>query len=213
MRIHDVSLTLSPDLPVWPGDPQVSLERVRKIEEGANSNVSKLTLHVHSGTHIDAPVHFINESHTGVDKIPVSQMLGHCCVVEIPEDATQITAEVLQQVHMPNSIKKFLFKTKNSQYWAKADKEFHTDFVGISEDGAKYLVEMGVELVGVDYLSVAPYKQSRPTHEAFLKAGVLIIEGLDLSQVGEGYYSLFCLPLKLAGSDGAPARVILVEET
>ncbi len=213
MRIHDVTLTLSSTLPVWPGDPQILIERVRKIEEGANSNVSRLQLNVHAGTHIDAPIHFINDSLIGVDKIPVSKLIGHCFVVEIPEEVEQITAEVLKDSYIPQSTSKVLFKTKNSHYWKNRDTEFHPEFVGISEDGAKYLVDLGVELVGIDYLSIAPYKQSKPTHEEFLNAGVIIIEGLDLSQVYGGYYSMFCLPLKLAGADGAPARVILIEET
>jgi arylformamidase len=213
MRIHDVTLTLSSTLPVWPGDPQILIERVRKIEEGANSNVSRLQLNVHAGTHIDAPIHFINDSLIGVDKIPVSKLVGHCFVVEIPEEIEQITAEVLKNSYIPQSSSKVLFKTKNSRFWSNHDTEFHPEFVGISEDGAKYLVDLGVELVGIDYLSIAPYKQSKPTHEEFLNAGVIIIEGLDLSQVYGGYYSMFCLPLKLAGADGAPARVILIEET
>jgi len=213
MRIHDVTLTLSASLPVWPGDPQIKIERVRKIEEGANSNVSRLELNVHSGTHIDAPIHFINDSPIGIDKIPVTRLLGHCFVVEIPDEVNIITADVLKNSLIPQSTNKVLFKTKNSRYWSKRDSEFHPDFVGISEDGAKYLVDKGVELVGVDYLSVAPYKQSKPTHDEFLNAGVIVVEGLDLSQVYGGYYSLFCLPLKLADADGAPARVILIEET
>jgi len=213
MRIHDVSLSLSPSLPVWPGDPQISIERVKNIADGANSNVSRIQFNVDAGTHIDAPVHFINDSNIGVDKIPLSKMVGHCFVVEIPDEAEQITANILKSVYIPQSTKKILFKTKNSKFWASKDSEFHPEFVGISEDGARFLVDLGVELIGVDYLSVAPYKQSRPTHEEFLNAGVLIIEGLDLSQVFAGYYSLFCLPIKLEGSDGAPARVILIEES
>ena len=105
-----------------------------------------------------------------------------------------------------------MFKTKNSTFWTSGDTEFRTDFVGLSEDGAQSLVERGIRVVGIDYLSIAPYKQSRPTHETLLKAGMVIIEGLDLHEVTTGYYTLMCLPLKLAGSDGAPARVALIDE-
>ncbi len=212
MRIHDITLTLSSTLPVWPGDPSVRIERMKKIEDGANSNVSELQMRVHSGTHIDAPVHFLNESKTSVESISLDQMIGFCVVVEVPDEITEITRSVLESLYLPQGSKRILFKTRNSQYWKINSIEFHPDFVGISEDAAQFLVERGYLLVGIDYLSISPYKRSRPTHEALLKAGVVILEGVDLSRVGEGYYSIFCLPLKLEGSDGAPARVILIEE-
>jgi arylformamidase len=211
MRIIDVSLTLSDKLPVWPGDPRVSLERVRKIEDGANSNVSHLDMQVHTGTHIDAPVHFL-QGGTGVDRISLPELIGPCFVVEIPPDSGNITAEILESTHIPSGITRLLMKTSNSGMWERGETEFNTGFVGLAEDGAKLLVSKGIHLVGIDYLSIAPYKQSRPTHEALLKAGMVILEGLDLHAVSTGYYSLICLPLKLAGSDGAPARVVLIDE-
>ncbi len=211
MKIRDITLTLSPDMPFWPGDPALKLERVRKIEEGANSNSSELTMRVHTGTHVDAPVHFTN-GEAGVETLPLSVLIGFCCVIEIPEEEKVISKEVLQKVYLPQNCQRILFKTRNSQYWAQGVKDFQPDFVGISEDAALFLVERGCQLVGLDYLSIAPYKNSRPTHEAFLKHNVIVVEGLDLSKVGEGYYSLFCLPIKLEGSDGAPARVVLIDE-
>ena len=212
MRVHDITLTLSSTLPVWPGDPAVRIERMKKIEEGANSNVSELQMRVHSGTHIDAPVHFINDSSTSVESISLDRLIGFCVVVEVPDAVTEITRPVLESLYLPQGSKRILFKTRNSKFWGEHSTEFHPDFVGISEDAAQFLVERGYQLVGIDYLSISPYKRSRPTHEAFLNAGVVILEGVDLSRVGEGYYSIFCLPLKLEGSDGAPARVILIEE-
>lgn len=211
MRIIDVSLTLSNQLPVWPGDPQVSLERVHKIEEGANSNVSRLDLHVHSGTHIDAPVHFL-PSGKGVDSILLPDLIGPCFVLEFSDDVGIISRETLSSHLIPSGVTRLLFKTKNSSFWTSGDSEFRTDFVGLSEDGAQALVERGIRVVGIDYLSIAPYKQSRPTHETLLKAGMIIIEGLNLQEVTTGYFTLICLPLKLAGSDGAPARVALIDE-
>ena len=211
MRIIDVSLTLSDKLPVWPGDPRVSLERVRKIEDGANSNVSRLELQVHSGTHIDAPVHFL-PGERGVDSISLPELIGPCFVLEIPEDAVTVTREVLDSLYIPTGVTRLLLKTSNSASWDRGDADFNTKFVGLAEDGAKLLVEKGIHLIGIDYLSIAPYKQSRPTHEVLLKAGLVIIEGLDLHAVTTGYYSLICLPIKLAGSDGAPARVVLIDE-
>lgn len=208
MRIYDISLTISPSLPVWPGDPNVLLERVAKIEEGANANVSRITMGVHTGTHIDAPFHFLQDGKT-VESLPINLLTGRAYVLHLPE-VDVITAAVLESAQIPPRTRRVLFKTRNSDLWARQVAGFQSDFVGLSADGAEYLVNRGVRLVGVDYLSVAPYKKSRPTHEVLLKAGVVIVEGLDLSTVSQGRYTLFCLPLKLAGSDGAPARAILV---
>jgi arylformamidase len=121
-----------------------------------------------------------------------------------------ITASVLERSQIPPRTRRVLFKTRNSTYWKNQENQFQTDFVGLSADGADYLIRRGVKLVGVDYLSVAPFHNSRPTHEILLSAGVVILEGLDLSGVSQGRYTMYCLPLKLAGSDGAPARAILI---
>ena len=208
MRTYDITLTISPDLPSWPGDPRIELERVRKIEEGSNANVSRVDMGVHTGTHVDAPFHFLQDGIT-VDQIDLSLLTGRAYVLHLP-DVDVITAPVLENAQIPPRTRRVLFKTRNSESWAKGDQEFNTDFEGLSEDGAEYLVKRGVKLVGMDYLSVAPYKKSRPTHESLLKAGVVIVEGLDLSEVSQGRYTLYCLPLKIANSDGAPARAILI---
>lgn len=208
MRIYDISLTISPQLPVWPGDQNVVLERVGKIEEGDNSNVSRLDISVHTGTHVDAPVHFL-QGGSSVEDMSLKTLTGRAYVLSLT-DVDEITAAALQTADIPPRTRRLLFKTRNSKYWTNPSKTFQTDFVGISADGAEYLVNRGVKLVGVDYLSVAPYKESRPTHEVMLKAGMVIVEGLDLSRVSQGRYTLYCLPLKLAGSDGAPARAILI---
>ena len=117
---------------------------------------------------------------------------------------------MLARTPIPSGVERLLFGTSNSRYWARGEKEFQTDFVAVSESGAEWLVARGIKLVGVDYLSVAPYNQSRPTHTVLLQAGVVVVEGLNLAQIPRGFYTLYCLPLKLAGSDGAPARAILV---
>ena len=208
MRTYDITLTISPDLPSWPGDPRVELERVRKIEDGSNANVSRVDMGVHTGTHVDAPFHFLQDGIT-VDQIDLSLLTGRAYVLHLP-DVDVITAPVLENAQIPPRTRRVLFKTRNSESWAKEDQDFNADFVGLSEDGADYLVKRGVKLVGMDYLSVAPYKKSRPTHESLLKAGVVIVEGLDLSEVSQGRYTLYCLPLKIANSDGAPARAILI---
>jgi arylformamidase len=208
MRTYDISLTISPELPTWPGDPGVELERVEKIEDGSNANVSRVDMGVHTGTHVDAPFHFLQDGIT-VDKLDLSLLAGRAYVLHLP-DVDLITASVLEDAQIPPRTRRVLFKTRNSDYWAGSDPDFQTEFVGLSEDGAEYLVRRGVKLVGVDYLSVAPFHQSRPTHEKLLSAGVVIVEGLDLSKVSQGRYTIYCLPLKLANSDGAPARAILI---
>lgn len=208
MRTYDITLTISSDLPTWPGDPGVEIERVEKIEDGSNANVSRVDMGVHTGTHVDAPFHFLQDGKT-VDQIDLSLLTGRAYVLHLPE-VDVITAPVLENAQIPPRTRRVLFKTRNSESWAKKDLVFNTDFVGLSEDGAEYLVRRGVKLVGMDYLSVAPYKKSRPTHERLLEAGVVIVEGLDLSEVSQGRYTLYCLPLKIANSDGAPARAILI---
>jgi len=209
MRIYDVTLTLSPSLPVWPGDPVIVLERIEKIEDGANANVSRMDMSVHSGTHVDAPYHFLGGNTPTVEQLPLNLLTGRALVVYLPE-TDRIDATALGKVNIPTGTRRVLFKTRNSEIWLRGETTFQTDFVGISPDGAEFLIQRGVKLVGIDYLSIAPYKQSRPTHLILLKAGVVVVEGLDLSQVSPGRYMLYCLPLKLAGCDGAPARVILI---
>lgn len=208
MHTYDISLTISPKMPTWPGDPRVVLERFQKIEEGSNANVSRIEMSVHTGTHVDAPYHFVPEGKS-VERMPLRTLTGRAYVLDLP-DVDQITAKVIENSDLPPRTRRLLFKTRNSSYWARNELEFQEEFVGICDDAAEYLVKRGVKLVGVDYLSVAPFHNSKPTHDIFLKAGVVVVEGLDLSGVSQGRYTLYCLPLKLDGADGAPARAILV---
>lgn len=211
MKIYDISVTLSPELAVWPGDRQVYLQREHTIEQGANSNVSRLDISVHTGTHVDAPVHFIPGAKT-LETLSIETLVGEVQVLEIPSDVRLITDKELRAAGIQPGTERILFKTRNSTFFPSQSNRFHTDFVGIGVEGAEYLVKMGIKLVGIDYLSVAPYKKSRPTHEVFLKAEVILLEGVDLTAVSPGRYLLCCLPLKLKGSDGAPARVVLIEQ-
>jgi arylformamidase len=208
MRIYDISLTISPDMPVWPGDVLPELERTSKIEAEDDANVSRMNISVHTGTHVDAPYHFLSQGKT-VEHLQLNHLTGRAYVLHLPE-VNLITAEILDNADIPARTKRVLFRTRNSTYWRHKEKKFHTDYVAISEDGAEYLVKRGIKLVGVDYLSVAPYEDTIRTHEILLQAGVIILEGLDLTEVSQGRYALYCLPLKIEGSDGAPARVILV---
>jgi arylformamidase len=210
MRILDVTLTLSSGLPVWPNNPGVELERMNKIEAGANSNVSRLALGVHTGTHVDAPVHFIQGA-SGVDTLPLNTLMGRAYVLYLPK-VSRVTATDLSRARIPPRTRRLLVRTRNSELWARGDAEFHTDYVGVGPDAAEWIVTRGIQLVGVDYLSVAPWKESRPTHEILLKAGVVVVEGLNLNGVRPGPYQFVCLPLKLLGCDGAPARAVLMRK-
>lgn len=207
MRIYDISLGVSPDLPVWPGDPPIVLKRVAKIEDGANANVTHFSGSVHSGTHIDAPIHFL-ENGAGVEALPLNILIGRAYVIDL-SDATVLDAETLEAAGIPPRTKRLLLKTKNSELWAKWETRFHEDFVGVNKSGAEWLIRKGVRLVGIDYLSIAPFKQSKEPHQILLGAEVVILEGLNLYELRQGRYNLYCLPLKLMGSDGAPARAIL----
>ncbi len=208
MRVYDISVGISPEMPVWPGDPPVRLERVEHIAQGANANVSRLDCGVHTGTHVDAPLHFVDGA-APVDRLPLKVLTGRAYVVDLRR-ATVLDAATLEASDIPPRTRRILFRTRNSEYWARKGSEFQTDFVAVDPSGAEWLVRKGVQLVGIDYLSIAPYKRSKETHRILLEKGVVVVEGLDLSGVSQGRYTLYCLPLKLIGSDGAPARAILI---
>lgn len=202
----DVSVTVRDGMPHWPDNPPIVLERVMDLSRGDDCNLSRLAMGVHSGTHIDSPVHFIPEA-AGVDEMPLSTMMGEARVIEI-HDPRQITASELQKNELQPG-ERLLFRTSNSpRCWRTST--FVEDFVYVSHQAAAYLAEMKVRTVGVDYLSVGGYQADLPTvHRILLEAGIWIIEGLDLSAVTGGRYEMICLPVKLQGSDGAPARAIL----
>lgn len=210
MKIFDISIPITLDMPVWPGDPGVHISRSSSIDEGGNANVSHISLGVHTGTHVDAPLHFLREG-ASLEKISLEKFVGDVQVFDVP-DVNLITKESLINRNFTFNSSRILFKTNNSKIWSRGEKEFKEDFVALSPDAARYLVGLGVKLVGIDYLSIAPFADSTPTHRIFLEAGVVLLEGIDLSGVSAGEYLLFCLPLNLHGVDGAPARAILVEK-
>jgi arylformamidase len=189
----------------WPDNPPIELVRVMDIAKGDAATNSRLSLGVHTGTHVDAPVHFLADG-AGVDEIPFDRLLGEARVVEVG-DAPSIGAAQLRSVD-PRPGERLLFKTQNSARCWKADR-FLSDFVYLSLEGAALLAERRVRTVGIDYLSIAGMHEGVPTHRALLEQGICIIEGLDLSSAKPGSYELLCLPLRLAGADGAPARVLL----
>jgi len=184
------------------------MKRLSSIASGGSSNVTEISMSCHTGTHVDAPDHFLNNGKT-VENLSIDLLFGRAYVLHLP-DVDLITASVLMNADIPPRTRRLLFKTRNSEYWANGGTDFQKDFVGLSVDAAELLVERNVRLVGIDYLSIAPYELGIPVHTILLNAGVVIVEGLDLSMVSQGRYTLHCLPLKLGGADGAPARAVLV---
>ena len=202
----DISIMLKSGMVHWPGDPPLIIKLVHEIAKGADANVSHLSMGSHTGTHMDAPYHFI-PSGKGIDQIPLDATVGLARVIEI-KDRHSINVDELK-IHNIRRGERILFKTYNSKHCWKSDN-FFKDFVYISAGAAKLLAERKIKSVGVDYLSVGGYRDDGvATHQALLKAGIWVIEGLNLSKVKPGEYELICLPLKLSHGDGAPARAIL----
>ena len=212
MRIHDVTLTLRPDMVTWPGEPGPRIEPLRRIASGDSANVSLVTLGDHTGTHVDPPIHFIEGGDTA-DTLPLDALVGPCRVVEY-EGQAHVSAQWLDRAGIAPDTGRLLFKTRNSARWADPSAPFTRDFSSIDASAAQWCVAHAVKLVGIDYLSIEPQgpeKAGYPVHHTLLRAHVVIVEGLDLRAVKAGDYDLVCGPLKLAGGDGAPARVFLIE--
>jgi arylformamidase len=205
MKLIDVTVPLDSNLPVYPGNVPFGIEPLKRIARGDSSNVSTLHMSAHSGTHVDAPRHFFDDG-MGVEALPVELLLGRARVIELMGPKS-IGPDDLSALDLSQDLR-VLFKTQNSRLWTSP--VFQTDYVGITEAGAKVLVEQGVKVVGVDYLSVEEFKKpGAPAHRVLLGGGTIVIEGLNLAEVEPGTYDMFCLPLRIVGADGAPARVIL----
>jgi arylformamidase len=205
MKLIDVSVPLDAQLPTYPHNTPFTLEPIKRMARGDSSNVSTLHMSAHTGTHVDAPRHFFDDG-AGTEALPLELLVGRARVIEI-DSRTGVAAEDLRVIDLSDDIR-VLIKTHNSRLWGSP--EFHTDYVGVTESGAKHLVEHGIKVVGVDYLSVEQFKNpGAPAHHVLLGAGTIVIEGLDLRDVDPGIYEMFCLPLRVVGSDGAPARVVL----
>lgn len=203
----DISVPLHPNLPVWPGTQGVKISAVMDMNRGDEANVSRLDIDVHSGTHIDAPKHFLKNGDT-TERIPIHQTVGPCQVVDM-RGQTAITADLLQQANIPNGTKKLLFKTDNSEKWRDFSHTFDENFCALTLDAAHWVVEKGIELVGIDYHSIQLFHDSMETHIILLQAKVVILEGLNLLEVAPGSYRLICLPLKVIGVEGISARAVL----
>jgi arylformamidase len=210
MQTYDVSVPLSSETPTYPGDPGIEIKDWLTLASGDAANVSVLHFGAHSGTHVDAPVHFIEGGNT-VASLPLDVLIGRAEVVEVPDARKVIDAAFVAANCSPDS-ERVLFKTRNSRFWNGANSAFREDYTYIDPGAARKLVESGIKLVGIDYLSVERFQSKTfETHHVLLSNGVVILEGLDLRAVGPDSYELICLPLKISGGsgDGAPARAIL----
>jgi arylformamidase len=208
-RIWDVSMPVRNGGLVYPGNPPISISLMQSIAAGDTANVSRLDLGSHTATHVDAPLHFLAGG-AGVDQLPLDVLIGRARLIAFPDDVMAVGEAELRR-HDLTGVTRLLIRTRNSAWLAKGDPEFHKDFTHVAPDGAAYLVSLGVRLVGVDYLSVEQFHSAEHrTHRTLLDHGVVIVEGMVLSEPPPGDYDLYCLPLLLAGLDGAPARAVLI---
>lgn len=208
MQFYDLTIPIRPGMPLWPSDPPLGNHLAKSMARGDRSNVTRLDMGAHTGTHTDAPCHFIAGG-AGIDQLALDTLIGRCRVFDLTTIPGHIDRAALTGCDWQN-VTRALFKTRNSARWGRAESEFDRNFVAIVADGAAFLLERGVKLVGVDYLSVEPFgSQGHPVHLALLGAGVVVIEGLNLYGVPAGDYELIALPILLQGADGAPTRVVL----
>ena len=205
MKLIDVSVPLDGNLPTYPGNLPFSLEPTERIASGGSSNVSALHMSAHTGTHVDAPRHFFDNA-PGTDALPLEMLLGRTRVIEVTS-RRGIGPDDLASLDLSEDVR-VLIKTHNSRLWGSP--EFQQSYVGVTEAGARHLVDHGIKVLGVDYLTVEEFKRpGAPAHHVLLGGGTIVIEGLNLRDVEPGVYEMYCLPLRIVGADGAPARVVL----
>jgi arylformamidase len=211
-RIYDISAPLAPGLPVWPGDPATAVAPALRVARGEGANVSRLTLGTHTGTHCDPPRHFFDAG-TPADTLALETLIGPATVLDLAHCSGTITAADLEAARIPRTATRLLLKTRIAPWWTANNGLFDPDFPGLSLDGAHWLVAHDIRLVGIDTLSIERYDAppGEPVHVVLLTAGIVILEGLDLSQIAAGDYTLIFLPLKLREGDGGPGRAVLIE--
>ena len=210
MKIYDITVPISAETPVYAGDPGVEISSFKSIADGSTANVSQISIGVHTATHVDAPNHFIDGAKR-IHEIAPEKLVGPCRVVEVPEDVVAIGPEHVGDI---GGMTRILFKSRNSAFWNTPEDGFRTDFTYITVETARLLVDSGVVLVGIDYLSIEKSgSPGHPVHVTLLENEVVILEGIDLREVSAGDYELICMPLKYDGAtgDGSPARTFLRE--
>jgi len=206
-QLIDISVRLRPDMPVWPGSAGIRLESTQSLAAGGAANVTRLDMDVHCGTHVEGPLHLI-EGGDPLESYPIEVFVGPAWVAHFP-DVRRIGPEDLELAGIPNEFDRVLLRTPNSTFWQNETHAFRTDYAALTREGAAWMVERGVRLVGVDYLSVQLFGDAPETHRILMRSSVAILEGLNLGLVEPGPYRLSCLPLRLAGAEAAPARAIL----
>ncbi len=211
MRVYDVTLPLSARLPSWPDDPAFSRQVVSSHAAGDEVEVSAIGLGSHTGTHIDAPRHLFPNGRT-IDQLPFDSLMGEAWVCRLNPGLTAVTAQALESAEIPKEVRRLLLATGNGLLWNGNDWSFSSQFVALSKDAAEWVVARGINLLGIDYLSVDTFDSpGLPAHRTLLSHDVVVVEGLDMRDVPAGPYRLCCLPLRLEGADGAPARVVLID--
>jgi arylformamidase len=210
MKIYDLSLLITEDIVTWPGAQPPKMVFDGHVDRGDSNTTTTITLGAHTGTHVDAPLHFLKGGDT-VDNLDLNVLIGPARVFEAL-DADALTAEVFEGLNIPAGTERVLVHTRNSRQWAENRPGFDENYVAVTADGAQWLVDHGVKLIGVDYLSVAVYTDTSTPHHILLGAKIIPIEGLNLTDVPAGAYQFVALPMKLAGRDGSPTRVVLIAE-
>jgi arylformamidase len=206
-RIYDISVPIRTGGLVYPGNPEIEITLQQALAKGAGANVSSIRFGSHTGTHADAARHFFDDGQT-VDRIPLERLVGPALLLSFPDDVLVIGADDLRK-HDLKGRTRILLRTRNSALLSQ--KEFVREYTYLAPDGAQYLVDNDVELVGIDYLSIEQFHSGHHmTHRILLERSVVILEGLDLSVPAPGEYELICLPLRIEGCDGAPARAVLI---
>jgi arylformamidase len=209
MAFIDISLPIGPALLTWPGNPPAEVAPFQRIAAGDGSNVSELTIGTHSGTHVDPPVHFV-EGAAGIDQVPLDVLIGECVVVDARGRTGELSAADMDELAIPADATRVLLRTDNSELWQRLPVAFPDEYVCLGADAARWVVARGIRLVGTDFLGIERQgSPGHPTHIELLSNSVVIVEGLNLGEVGPGSYRLSVLPLRIVDGDGGPARAVL----
>lgn len=210
-KLHDISLPLGKDTLVWPGDPPIEVAPKLRIAQGDPANVSELRIGTHSGTHVDPPVHFVDGA-PAIDRLSLDRVVGPALVADLKEASGPIGPLELARLGLSDAVTRLLLRTSNSNLWRSLPVEFPDTYACLSPEGAKWIVQKGIGLVGIDFLSIEERgAEGHPVHHILLENGIIVVEGLDLGSVEPGIYTLVCLPLKVVDGDGGPARAALIE--
>lgn len=210
MAVHDISLAIEPGLPTWPTSEGFRVRRAMQIASGDPANVSVIEMDVHTGTHVEAPLHFLDGA-DALETLELDRFVGPARVVEVA--GTAVTADGLAGLAIPPGTTRLLVKTANSARWAAGWGSFDERYAALTRDAAQWVADRGIRLIGIDHLSIERYEDGGETHRILMRAGVAILEGLNLHGIDPGEYTLVAAPIRLAGTEAAPARALLIDAT